>query len=328
MDASLLAVAAACGLVVATHPVSAQSTAQRSDQQPQGQPPANQPPSQQTQRSAAQTAPFTRINVTTAASIVGQPLLDTYGERLGEVEYMMINPVDGRIVYVVLGRGGMLDLGEARVPVPWGHITVTPGDSRSATRVALSPDAPSLNEAPRVSMSTLRQLTDPTFVTRVITFYGDASAGQGAGAGDAGGQGQAAQAQRDQSRSQGGSAASRQAQPTTPEGPDRQAGAQRHQQQQSAGQGNPMTPSQPGRPGDDSIIVGRAIVTTLGPPLVDWRSDIVGAQVVSRDGREIGEIDQLVVDTERGRVADAVVAQGGFLGFGETLKPVPLQALT
>ncbi len=55
--------------------------------------------------------------------------------------------------------------------------------------------------------------------------------------------------------------------------------------------------------------------TQLTP--ANWRStEIVGKPVYSRQDERIGEIDELVLNSE-GRVVAAVVGVGGFLGMGE-----------
>ncbi len=49
--------------------------------------------------------------------------------------------------------------------------------------------------------------------------------------------------------------------------------------------------------------------------------------VLDRRGRVLGSISDLMLDLERGRVAYAVLAVGGFIGIGERLFAVPWGAL-
>ncbi len=49
--------------------------------------------------------------------------------------------------------------------------------------------------------------------------------------------------------------------------------------------------------------------------------------VVDPRGRVLGSISDLVLDLERGRIAYAVLAVGGFVGIGERLFAVPWDAL-
>lgn len=45
--------------------------------------------------------------------------------------------------------------------------------------------------------------------------------------------------------------------------------------------------------------------------------EILGKQVFSNDGEEIGEIESLQIDQQNGRVSQAVLAIDGFMGLGE-----------
>jgi len=55
---------------------------------------------------------------------------------------------------------------------------------------------------------------------------------------------------------------------------------------------------------------------------------IIGGNVQNRQGEDLGEIKNLMIDLESGRVAYAVLTFGGFLGMGEKLYPIPWDALT
>jgi len=47
-------------------------------------------------------------------------------------------------------------------------------------------------------------------------------------------------------------------------------------------------------------------------------STVIGARVKNREGRDLGEIDQLVIDPRTGQVSHAVLGLGGLAGVGET----------
>jgi sporulation protein YlmC with PRC-barrel domain len=53
---------------------------------------------------------------------------------------------------------------------------------------------------------------------------------------------------------------------------------------------------------------------------------IINANVQSRNGEIIGEIENLVVD-RRGRITHAIIDVGGFLGIGEKQVAVPFDRL-
>lgn len=45
------------------------------------------------------------------------------------------------------------------------------------------------------------------------------------------------------------------------------------------------------------------------------------------EGKDLGEIEDVMADLETGRLVYAVLSFGGFLGFGDKLFPIPWQAL-
>jgi sporulation protein YlmC with PRC-barrel domain len=62
-------------------------------------------------------------------------------------------------------------------------------------------------------------------------------------------------------------------------------------------------------------------------PIRDIRmSDLIGMDVRNARGENLGDIKDLVVDTDSGRVQYAVVGIGGFLGIGEKLSAFPMSA--
>ena len=56
--------------------------------------------------------------------------------------------------------------------------------------------------------------------------------------------------------------------------------------------------------------------------------EVRGVTVNGGDGKEVGEIDRIMVDTSNGRIAYLLLSKGGFLGMGENWVPVPAQALS
>jgi sporulation protein YlmC with PRC-barrel domain len=44
---------------------------------------------------------------------------------------------------------------------------------------------------------------------------------------------------------------------------------------------------------------------------------IIGTRVKGADGKDLGEIDQLLIDPKDGKIAHAVIGLGGFAGIGE-----------
>lgn len=57
-------------------------------------------------------------------------------------------------------------------------------------------------------------------------------------------------------------------------------------------------------------------------------SDLIGKNVENPGGELLGQVQDLAIDGERGRVAYAVLTFGGFMGMGETWFAIPTGAMT
>jgi sporulation protein YlmC with PRC-barrel domain len=56
--------------------------------------------------------------------------------------------------------------------------------------------------------------------------------------------------------------------------------------------------------------------------------NIRGCEVIDRDGRELGDVDGLLVDREEQKVRFLEVGAGGFLGIGERILSIPVDAIS
>lgn len=69
--------------------------------------------------------------------------------------------------------------------------------------------------------------------------------------------------------------------------------------------------------------------TRSGPgPRLMTASTLEGNRVINLQGETLGEIQEIMLDVPRGRVAYAVMSSGGFLGLGDKLFAIPFSALT
>jgi sporulation protein YlmC with PRC-barrel domain len=56
-------------------------------------------------------------------------------------------------------------------------------------------------------------------------------------------------------------------------------------------------------------------------------SHIIGMTVINNQDEKLGKVRDLAVDLESGRIVEAILATGGFIGIGDTLTAVPPEAL-
>ncbi|MEN7529501.1 PRC-barrel domain-containing protein [Cupriavidus sp. DL-D2] len=73
-------------------------------------------------------------------------------------------------------------------------------------------------------------------------------------------------------------------------------------------------------------IVGTGIGDGPGPEVMA-ASSLDSTKVYSSDDEHVGEIKEIMIDVQAGRVAYAVLTTGGFLGIGDTLHAIPWSAL-
>ena len=55
---------------------------------------------------------------------------------------------------------------------------------------------------------------------------------------------------------------------------------------------------------------------------------LIGCKVENSKGENLGKIESLALDLREGRIAYAVLSFGGFLGMGDKLFPVPMEAVS
>ncbi|WP_404935495.1 PRC-barrel domain-containing protein [Paraburkholderia sp. BL27I4N3] len=74
-------------------------------------------------------------------------------------------------------------------------------------------------------------------------------------------------------------------------------------------------------------IVGSGISEGPGPEVMT-AATLDGSQVISSDGQDVGKIRDIMLDMRSGRIAYAVLSEGGFRGMGTNLHATPWNAPT
>ena len=81
------------------------------------------------------------------------------------------------------------------------------------------------------------------------------------------------------------------------------------------------------RPGGARVVGGEDDTSGPGPEVMA-ADTLEGDNVVNLDGKDLGTIQDIMIDVQRGRVAYAVMSCGGLLGVGDKLFAIPWSALT
>lgn len=76
-------------------------------------------------------------------------------------------------------------------------------------------------------------------------------------------------------------------------------------------------------------IVGKGRMTADRPgPEIMATDTLEGDRVLTTDDEDVGHVKDVMLDVRSGRIAYAVLASGGILGVGQTLRAIPWNALT
>ncbi len=205
-----------------------------------------------------------------ASELVGARVRNAEGESLGEIEELVIPSRDQDDMLVVVSVGGLADIGDKLVALPYEDLRVSAdGDTFYVDRTEEQ-----LKAAP------------------AFTHEGEPEA--------------QARAQRQPERS---------AQPA-PAAPARAAAPDRPRTE---------APDRPRTAAPTTATAAKSANVVLD--VFDYRaSDLVGATVLDDRGESVGKIDDIVVSTEDDKL-HAVLAIGGFAGFGAKLISMPFDDL-
>ena len=198
-----------------------------------------------------------------ASELIGARVRNAVGDNLGEIEEIVIPSGDQDDTLVIVSVGGVLDVGDKLVALPYDDLRVSPdGDTFYFDR-------------------TEEQLKAAT----AFTYEAQAEA---------------------QARSQ------------------RQVERERNVAREPAVTARP-TSDRPRTAATSSATAAKSTNLTLDA--FDYRaSDLIGAAVLDDRGENVGKVDDIVVSTEDDKL-HAVIAIGGFLGYGAKLISMPFDDL-
>jgi sporulation protein YlmC with PRC-barrel domain len=103
-----------------------------------------------------------------ANMLIGDPVVNRKGEKLGKIEDLAIHPQGFCVEYAVLSFGGFLGMGDKRFAVPLEAMELSPGERK----FILDVDKERLKNAPGFDKDTLPDTSDRAFGTKVYSFYG------------------------------------------------------------------------------------------------------------------------------------------------------------
>ena len=58
--------------------------------------------------------------------VEGTAVYDRQGEKLGRIEYFMVDKISGKADYAVMSFGGLFGIGDTHYPIPWDLLDYDP----------------------------------------------------------------------------------------------------------------------------------------------------------------------------------------------------------
>ena len=69
---------------------------------------------------------MTTGNLINAEKVHGTTVYNAQGEKLGSIEDLVLDKIEGRVQYAILSFGGFLGMGDKHHPLPWSVLTYNP----------------------------------------------------------------------------------------------------------------------------------------------------------------------------------------------------------
>ncbi len=103
-----------------------------------------------------------------AKKVIGTNVKDTTGQKIGQVEDVLLDKQSNNIMFAVVGFGGFLGMGEKFHPIPWASLDYD--ESESAYIVNFTKEQ--LKAAPADSIDALTSDDGIEYRARAYDYYG------------------------------------------------------------------------------------------------------------------------------------------------------------
>ncbi len=108
------------------------------------------------------------FNLIAADKVEGTTVYNRAGEKLGSVDNVMIDKINGKVAYAAISFGGFLGMGKDHYPLPWGVLSCDPG--MGGYVVDLDPNL--LKSAPGYEQDDTVDWADEAWNRRLHDLYG------------------------------------------------------------------------------------------------------------------------------------------------------------
>lgn len=102
-----------------------------------------------------------------ADQFIGRNIVNQQGDNIGKIEDLVVDLESGRILYALIGTGGLLGVGENVSAVPTRALNAAEGKNH----LILDVDKDKLKNAPQFNRERARNLGDASFIREVYSYY-------------------------------------------------------------------------------------------------------------------------------------------------------------
>ena len=102
-----------------------------------------------------------------ARKVIGTNVKDSTGQKLGEVEDIVLDKQSNQIMFAIVGFGGVLGMGEKFHPVPWSTLNYDSGEDSYVVNLSKE----QLKAAPADSIEELTRNDGLGYRDRVYDYY-------------------------------------------------------------------------------------------------------------------------------------------------------------
>lgn len=86
--------------------------------------------------------------VVDTSTLIRTKVRDSAGKDLGEIDQLLVDTKAGKITHAVIGKGGVLGVGETKVVVPWADVQLK-ADANNRDKLLATIEQSTLDAAPR-----------------------------------------------------------------------------------------------------------------------------------------------------------------------------------
>lgn len=114
------------------------------------------------------------LNTKETASLIGSDKVEgtnvyrSNGDKVGEIDRVMIDKITGKVAYAVMSFGGFLGMGEDYYPLPWSLLTYNPRLDGYEVNIT----EPQLKGAPHYGRAESWDWSDRTRGQKIFDYYG------------------------------------------------------------------------------------------------------------------------------------------------------------